>query len=99
MPVKETLLTWQLVHAASDTKLLSGQTVTSENGKASVHLIVDQADVKRLSLNDDTELAFVVLPSKESNNVFHQYLCNGESMNYESLLMSMPLTLGISLPS
>lgn len=81
MPVKETLLTWQLVHTASDTKLLSGQTVTSENGKASVHLIVDQDDVKRLSLKDDTELAFVVLPSKESNSVFHEYLCNGESMN------------------
>ncbi|EJK74563.1 hypothetical protein THAOC_03751, partial [Thalassiosira oceanica] len=60
-------------------KLLSGQTVTSENGKATVHLIVAQEQVRSLSLNDDTELAFVVLPSKESNGVFHEYLCNDEN--------------------
>ena len=58
-----------------------------------------QEQVINLSLNDNTELAFVVLPSKESNGLYHEYLCNSELANRQDDWSPCDLQALLSLPS
>ena len=88
LPVNETLISWQLVHIHGDTPttLMRGQTKTGDNGLAHISLKVDPSQLSSdaVNINDDTQLALVVVPSKMSdgsNNeiIYHHYLCDDET--------------------